>query len=267
MMTLINFREIIPGKHWYRRIALLAVAWFFLCLAVGAPAQLLVVVLKPLLPQLQLHNVDGGFWRGSAGASFWQQGDKVIALGKTEWDINPWSLLWLHPSAHISTHYDEQYVESRVRVSPWGGLALRDLSAAVPVQLIGFWVPVPAKGLLALKLQAVDIAHARVIAATGDAYWQRAQWQWGNQWLGLGDYRCALQVDKSGSLHCALQSQGALAGNGDVSIDFKQNNWSADLRVQAAPALPEDFRQMVTAMLGTQPNAQGQLQIKRSGHW
>lgn len=266
-MNLINFSEIIPAKRWHRRIALIAAAWFFLCLAVGAPAQLLVVILKPLLPQLQLQNVDGGFWRGSAGEGFWRQGDKVIALGKTEWEINPWSLLWLHPSAHISTRYGEQFVDTRVRVSPLGRLALRDMSAAVPVRLIGSWVPLPAKGLLALKLKAADISRAQVISATGDIYWQQAQWQWGNQWLGLGDYRCTLQIEKSGDLHCAVQGQGALAGNGDVRVDFKQKNWSADLRAQAAPALPEDFRHMLTAMLAAQPDAQGQLQVKRSGRW
>lgn len=266
-MKTINISEIFPAAVSRRRIWLAAILWFSFCLASTAPAQLLAVLLKPLLPQLQLQNVDGNFWRGSASQAFWLQGDKVIALGKTDWQINPWSLLWLHPSAHIATHYGEQFVDTQVRLSPLGRIALRSTTAAVPAQFISYWLPLPAKGLVALKLTAADISRQRVLAASGDIYWQQAQWQWGTQWVSLGDYRCALQIESAGDMHCALQGQGALGGNGDIHIDVAKKVWATDLKLKLAPTLPDEFRQMLTALLATQPDAQGQMQIKKDGHW
>jgi hypothetical protein len=262
-----NISAIFPAAVSRRRIWLAVILWFLVCLASTAPAQLLVLLLKPLAPQLQLQDVDGNFWRGSASQAFWSQRDKVVALGKTDWQINPWSLLWLHPSAHVATHYGEQFIDTQVRVSPLGRIALRDTTAAVPAQFIGYWLPLPAQGLVALKLAAADISRQRLLAANGDIYWQQAQWQWGRHWLALGDYRCALRIETAGDLHCALQGQGALGGGGDISADFNKKIWAADLKLKVASSLPDEFRQMLTALLAAQPDAQGQMQIKKDGHW
>lgn len=266
-MNSIKIDELFPLVAWRRRAIWGAAVWFMLCLLWGAPAQLLVVMLKPIAPQLQLQAVDGGFWNGAAGQAFWQQDGKVIALGKAEWHINPWSLLWLHPSAHISTSYGEQFVDTRVRLSPLGRIALRDTTAAIPAQLIGYWLPLPARGLLAVKLAHAEFSRQRLYSAAGDIYWQQAQWQWGPRWLVLGDYRCALRMEAAGDLHCALQGQGALGGGGDVAIDFNKKNWSADLKLKADEKLPEDFRQTITVMLTATPDTQGQLLVKRNGRW
>jgi hypothetical protein len=259
--------DILPARNWCRRAWLIAVLWLLICLAATAPAQLLVVVLKPLVPQLQLHNVDGGFWRGSAAQAYWQQDGKVIALGKAEWQLNPWSLFWLHPSARVATHYGEQFFDARVRLSPLGSVALRDANAALPAQLLGLWLPLPARGQFALKIAAVDIARQQLRAVNGDVYWQQAQWQWGQRWLRLGDYRGALRMDKTGELHCALTGQGALAGSGDIGLDFNKKIWSADLSIKPEATLPEEFRQTITVMLAAKPDAQGQLHVQKNGSW
>ncbi|MDB6061040.1 MAG: hypothetical protein JWM78_1143 [Verrucomicrobiaceae bacterium] len=267
MMNTISLAEFFPSHVWRRRAIGIAALWFFICLSWTAPAQLLVAILKPLAPALQLQDVDGGFWNGSAGQAFWQQDGKTIALGKTEWHINPWSLLWLHPSAHIATNYGEQFIDTRAQISPLGRVVLRDTSAAIPAQLIGNWLPLPAKGQLALKLARAEFSRQQLIAANGDIYWQQAQWQWGAHWLALGDYRCALHLENAETLHCALQGQGALTGNGDIAVDFNKRNWSADLKIKLEPSLPQEFRQTVTVMLAAKADPQGQLQVQRNGQW
>ena len=256
-----------PVAAWRRRAIGAAAVWFFVCLLWGAPAQLLAAMLKPLLPQLQLLAIDGGFWNGSAGQAFWQQDGKVMALGKIEWQLSPGSLLWLHPSAHIATRYGEQFVDTHIRFSPRGRIVLYDTSAAIPVQLVGYWLPLPAKGLLDVKLARAEFSRRRVDKAEGDIYWQQAQWQWGAQWLALGDYRCTLHMETAGDLHCVLQGQGALAGTGDVEIDFNKKNWSAAARLKPDAKLPEDFRQTVAALLAVKVDAQNQWQIRRNGSW
>jgi len=39
------------------------------------------------------------------------------------------------------------------------------------------------------------------------------------------------------------------------------------LQIKAEPSLPDDFRQSLQLMLAAQPDAQGKIAIKRSGHW
>ena len=256
-----------PRRVLHRRIGALALVWFLCCLAWSAPAQLLVLVLQPLLPQLQLQNVSGGFWHGSAAQAYWGPHDKVIALGKLEWRIAPWSLLWLHPQADVSTRYGEQSVEMRARLSPLGRIVLRDASAALPAQVLGYWLPLPAAGTLALNLKRAEFTDTDLLAVDGELHWQRAQWQWGNGWLMLGDYRCVLRTEGPDKLQCALRGQGALAGNGTLAIDSNDHSWSADLKVKMHSELPPEFRQTVTMLLAGKADANGELQVQRSGRW
>jgi hypothetical protein len=153
------------GNRRYRRYVIGAAAvWFFSCLLWTAPASLMVAVLKALTPQLELQITEGSFWRGRAGAAFWRQGEQRFALGNIEWQLSPWSLLWLHPSAHITTNYGQQFIDARVRLSPLGTVQLRDARAALPVSALAHWLPMPAEGLLGLNLTRATIAHREEFA-------------------------------------------------------------------------------------------------------
>lgn len=250
-----------------RRVISVVVLWLLACLLWFAPAQLLVSLLRPLLPPLQLQGVEGGFWSGSAQQAFWQRDGKLVALGKLDWQINPWSLLWLHPAAHIATSYGEQFIDTRLRLLPFGGVALRDTSAAMPAQLLGHFLPLPTRGLLALKLEQAELTRQGVRSISGDVYWQRAQWQVDQRWLALGDYQCTLQMTAPDQLHCALRGQGALSGAGDIAVDFAKKIWSADVTIKPDASLPAEFRQTLSAMLAAPLDAQGQLLLKRHGNW
>ncbi|HET8711301.1 MAG TPA: type II secretion system protein N, partial [Spongiibacteraceae bacterium] len=257
-------------RRWRRRVLLAAALWFLWCLSYNAPATLFESLAHKLLPQLHLQNVSGSFWNGSATQAFWLQGpqsNQAIALGSVEWHLQPWSLLWLHPSAHVATKYGEQFVDARVQVSPLGKVTLSNTSAALPASLLSNWAPIPARGQIALKLERAALSHAQVTGLNGALYWQQAQWQWSSRWLALGDYRCELTMPASQQIRCALQGQGQLALDGAVDVDTKAQNWAVQLQVKAAESLPEDFRRSLQLMLATQPDAQGRFAVKRSGHW
>ncbi len=259
-------------RRWRKRALIAAIVWFFICLLYSAPAALFTALARMLAPQLQLQNVAGSFWNGSAAQAFWQQNEgqqnnQTFALGSIEWHLQPWSLLWLHPSAHITMTYGEQFADARLRVSPLGQLTLTNTSAALPAALLSNWAPIPARGQIALKLDRAELSRAQIHGLQGALYWQQAQWQWNSHWLALGDYRCALSMPASQQIHCGVQGQGALDIDGAVDVDAGAHKWSLQLQVKMASSLPEDFRQSLQLMLAAQPDAQGKYAVKRSGHW
>lgn len=262
-----NETNFLFDRRWRRRVIIVSVLWFLLCLLYGAPAMLFDAMLRKFIPALQLHNVSGSFWNGSAAQAFWQQGDRVIALGSLEWHLQPWSLLWLHPSARVATNYGEQFVDTRVRISPLGQIVLTETSAALSATLLSNWVPAGARGQFALKLERAEFSRAQVSELRGTLYWQQAQWQWNSHWLALGDYRCDLTSSGAQKMQCALQGQGALALDGIIGIDSREHAWSAQLQVAMNSSLPEDFRQGLQVLLASQPDAQGKYSIKREGRW
>jgi len=253
-----------------RRLAIAAASiWFFGCLLWTAPASLLVALLKPIAPQLELQIPEGGFWRGRAGAAFWHNNDQRFALGAVEWQLSPWSLLWLHPGAHITANYGQQFIDANVRLSPLGAVQLRDVRAALPVAALAHWLPMPADGLLGLKLARVEIARRdpQVRELQGEASWQQAAWQWSSRWVALGDYSCQLEMKESARIHVVLQGQGALAASGEATVNLKDKDYALQLLLSPAASLPQEFRDGLGLFLGGQRDAQGHWQINRNGKW
>jgi hypothetical protein len=258
--------------HWRKRVLIAALVWFLMCLFYGAPATLFAALLRSIAPQLQLQNVSGSFWNGNAAEVFWlqnggQQNNQTIALGSIEWHLQPWSLLWLHPSAHITANYGEQFVDATIRLSPLGAVTLNKTSAALPATLLSNWLPIPARGQIALKLDRAELSRTQLRTMQGVLYWQQAQWQWNAHWLALGDYRCELTMPAAQKVHCGVQGQGALALDGAIDVSISERSWLMQLQVKAAPSLPDDFRQSLQLMLAGEPDAQGNVMVKRNGRW
>lgn len=260
--------QFVFDRRWRKRALIASIIWFLVCLLYSAPATLFSSLVRKFVPQLQFQNVSGSFWNGDVAQAFWvQPNGQVIALGNLEWHLQPWSLLWLHPSGHVSTHYGEQFIDTRLRISPFGQLALTQTSGALPAALLSNWAPIAARGQIALKLDRAELSRAQVEAIQGTFYWQQAQWQWNTHWLALGDYRCELTMPAAQQLRCAVQGQGLLAIDGAVDANTKERNWSTQLQVKIDPALPEDFRQSLQLMLAAQPDAQGEFSVTRNGRW
>lgn len=254
----------------YRRRAIaVAVLWFVGCLAWTAPAALMAMLLKPLAPQLQLQMLEGGFWQGRAGAAFWQQGEQRFALGRLEWKLSPLSLLWLHPGAQISTSYGEQFVDAHVRVSPLGTLQLRDLRAALPVAALTHQLPVRVEGLLGLRMKRVELGlrTLQLRELDGEIQWQRAATQWGSNWVALGDYTGIVTTPEKKQMRVQLDGKGALAANGEVTLNIVDKSYALQLVLTPAATLPQELRDGAGAMLGGQRDAQGRWQVKRDGKW
>jgi hypothetical protein len=256
-----------PAQAQRRRLVIgMALLWFACCLLWSAPAALFAVIAQRAAP-LQLVAVSGSFWRGRAGQAYLLLGDQRVALGSVAWRVEPWSLLWLHPGAHISTAYGEQFIDARVRFSPLGNWQLRALRAAAPLQLAGHWLPLPARGVIALNIARADLAGGQLRALQGEVQWQRAGWQWRGRWLPLGNYRAQLQLQNAAQLQGALRADGAFAGSGEIAVDLHKKHYRWQMQLTPAAALPADFRDGAAALLAVERAGQGRWLIRRSGGW
>lgn len=257
------------GSRRQRRAAtVVAVLWFIACVAWQAPASLMATLLGAAVPQLELQAVSGSLWHGRAGSAFWRDGERRFALGTLEWQLSPWSLLWLHPSAHVAANYGEQFVDARVRLSPLGSLQLRDARAALPVGALTRSLPLRIDGLLGLRLERVEVdREQRLRALQGVVQWQRASTLWGSRWVALGDYVCNATTPQSGQLNLQLEGSGALAANGTATLDLDARGYAVQLALTPAASLPQELREGIGPVLGATRDAQGRLQVQREGKW
>jgi len=255
-----------PGSR-RRRLAMIAAGlWFFACLLYSAPAQLFA-----LLAQsggvLQLGHVEGSFWQGRADEAYIVLPDqRTVALGALQWRLQPLSLLWLHPRAHIAARYGEQFLDADVRIAPTGTVLLRNVRAGVPLAAFNDWLLLPAQGDLAIDLAELELSRSELRRVQGHLSWLGASWQWNMNWLTLGDYQCRLRMSAAAQLQCALQGGSALGLKGEVLVDLKQRQYALQAQVNATDSLPQDFRVGLSLLLGGR-DSHGPWPLSRKGHW
>lgn len=262
-----------------RRWLVAALLWFLVCLVTLAPASAAVRLLTWRLPQLELAAVEGSFWQGRAGQAFWRIGNQRIALGRLDWNLSGWSLLWLHPSAHVSAEWGEQIVSTDLRVSPLGTVTLRDTRAALPVELVKIWAPIPARGTLTLALDRAEFDRDGLRELKGNGEWRRAQWQWGARWLALGDYQFSVNTDRqfsantdsNGAIAGSIKGAGDIGANGNFTFDARARRYGVQTKLTVSRGLPQEFRDSLIFLLGAKPQPDATpgaplvLQLERSG--
>jgi hypothetical protein len=256
-----------------RCLIVAALLWFVAALLALAPAAAAVRLLRWGAPQLELAAVDGSFWHGSAGQAFLNLGNQRVALGRLEWQLNGWSLLWLHPSAKISAEWGDQILDARLRVGPFGDVNVRELRAVMPVELVKIWAPVPARGALGVNIDAVDFNRQSLQSLRGKIDWRRAQWQWGDRWLMLGDYQFDMQTH-DGVLDGKIAGGSDLAATGAFTAHLEKRTYEINAQLSASRGLPQEFRDSLVFLLRAQPQnpnaGAGEpvvLKLQRGGTW
>lgn len=240
-------------KRWRRGLIVAATVWLLACLLAFAPARVAARLFQLALPQLELGALSGSFWQGSAGQTYLTMGSQRLALGRLDWQLNAWSLLWLHPSAHVTAVWGEQLFDTNLRISPTGTLTLRETRAVFPVTLTRLWLPLPARGNIGLRVSAASFSRRGLQDLTGEISWQRAQWQWGERWLALGEYQLQLHTEGESKLLGAFDGKGDLSGGGKVVIDLAQRQYQIDAQLAASRGLPQEFRDSLVFLLGAKP--------------
>lgn len=159
-------------KRWHG-IAIGLVA-YLLFLVINAPAARVLPLLQPLLPAVQLRNVDGTVWSGS---SAWALAGPV-QLQAVRWKFRPFALLTGKTEIALNGQLQGRTLQARIGKHWFGGPYLRDLQGLVPVQELLTWMQVGqvgAQGNLELSLDEVRWSDARIPAIAGLMTWLPAR--------------------------------------------------------------------------------------------
>lgn len=142
-------------------------------------------------------------------------------LGPATWRLNPFSLLWLHPSLNLQLDAP-LLARGDLRLSPFGSAHFSDWRATGEVSalaaLAGYSF-LPVGGQLGLALEHLSIAGPLPDSLAGTADLLNLQWQLGRQKLDLGDVHADLETVDGEHVATLSAPRGPLDLEGTARID------------------------------------------------
>jgi hypothetical protein len=159
---------------------------FSLALVARAPARLLGLVVPAA--QLQLDGLAGTVWNGTASRCVLRLPQGALHLGAVRWSLHPTSLLSLSPRLDVASHWGAQRLEGEVRFGLGGDIALRDLEARVPAELVQRFAPLAVDGDLSAQIAELELRDGLPHRADGRLVWEDAGFQSPRGRIPLGTY-------------------------------------------------------------------------------
>ena len=164
-------------KRWLVLAGVLALLAGTLLLA---PAEWLAAKAVPDNAPIKLLGVSGELRRGRIQQIELSQLRPPKQLGPARWQLNPFSLLWLHPS--LSLELDAPLLaRGKLHLSPLGSAHFHDWRAtgevADLVALAGYSF-LPVSGKLGLNIEQLDISGPLPDSVAGTAQLLNLQWKW-----------------------------------------------------------------------------------------
>ncbi|MCV6604951.1 MAG: type II secretion system protein N [Porticoccaceae bacterium] len=171
----------------WKKALLLGVLLLLLNLVIQAPAHLIQWFLPQQLT-FQASHYQGSLWKGSARQLVVGAQGATVALDSLQWRLKPLSLLTFSPTAEVALKQAGSEILSGELQwqggQRWGG---EHLELALPASTVGrYTVGYPLAGQLSLQLAQVQGEGLRIASINGNASWQQARLNMGNQWLDLG---------------------------------------------------------------------------------
>lgn len=145
-----------------RRLLLLTVLTVVVALVVSFPARVAYKWLSP--PLLKINGIQGTVWKGNARA-FSTNG---VYLQDLEWKMHPLKLLVGQAHYDVSGSPISGFFESEVIVGLGGTVTLRNLTAAVPLQMVEGAAKIAGlRGQANLKFERLELTAGRATAIDG----------------------------------------------------------------------------------------------------
>lgn len=199
-------------------------------LLMGLLAQIPARALAWLAPApLLMEGLSGSLWSGQAARVQWHWGDKTLLLGRLNWSVNPFSLLWLHPSGSIESVWGGQVIRADVIVSPTGRITFDSVTLRADAALLNNVAPLFVGGRFEADLDQLVWSGQDIESMQGRLLWRQAVWQTRTGDVALGDYVAEIREHPQGSRAEVLTLSGPLQVAGQV--DLQSSSYQIDLQL------------------------------------
>lgn len=236
-------------------------------LVINVPAR----VMAWLLPdEVNLSGLSGTFWSGEAVRSWVMVDGQAVMLGKVQWRISPWRLLWSTP-LEVSAEWGDQLLRTRLGVGITGQWVFRDTSIAFHLDALRALMPLYLGGRVTGEFDAIGLSHDGLEEVRGRVNLHNTAWTARSGNIPLGSYRVDVgpgaertEVDDpdGGEANSVgvrdikgvvRTEEGSLVLNGIVTLSGAR--YSIDLNATGPVARDESFRRAVSVL--ATPSATG----------
>lgn len=229
-----------------------------------APAAWLSAKLLPENAHVRLLGVSGEVRGGRIQQIELSQLRPPKQLGPARWQLNPFSLLWLHPSLTLEISAPV-LARGQLSLSPFGSAHFSDWRATGDVAelaaLAGYSF-LPVRGQVGLALDHLDVSGPLPDSVAGTADLLSLQWQLGRQVLELGDVHANLATVEGEHIATLSAPRGPLDLEGTARIDA-EGRYDVNVRIKPKADAPQ---QLVNLLRGLgRPDSQAWYTLRYRG--
>ena len=226
-------------RHW----RILALFVFVALLSSQIPAR---AISRFLPDDLRLTGVSGTIWSGSAARAWVEIDQKPLMLGRVQWRLQPWLMLWGAPLS-ISSVWGQQAMRARLGYRPGGSIALHDVAFTLDTQLLRAFFPLYLGGAASGEFARIAIDEGHIIDAEGVVRLLRGVWTARSGNILLGDYQIDfLSADTrgAGTVGAIKTIAGALMLSGELSATL--TDYQIAVEATGPLARDESFRRAMS---------------------
>ena len=226
-------------RHW----RILAVFVFATLLVSQIPAR---AISRVLPDDVTLTGISGTIWSGRAARAWVEIDQQPLMLGRVQWRLQPWRILWGAPLS-LSSVWGQQSLRAQLSYRLDGSIVLQDAEFTVNTQLFKAFFPLYLGGALSGEFAQIAIDEGHVVNAEGVVRLRRGVWTARSGNIPLGDY----QIDFSSADTAGAGTIGALktiAGSLELSGNLSATLTNYQIAVEATGPVARDgsFRQAMS---------------------
>ena len=236
------------SQHW----RILAVFVFMTLLLSQVPAR---AISRVLPDDVTLTGISGTIWSGHAARAWVEIDQQPLMLGRVQWQLQPWRILWGAPLS-LSSVWGQQALRAQLSYRPDGSIVLQDAAFNLNTQLFKAFFPLYLGGALSGEFAQIAIDEGHVVNAEGVVRLLRGVWTARSGNIPLGDY----QIDFYSADTAGVGTVGVLktiAGSLELSGNLSATLTDYQIAVEATGpvARDESFRQAMSMI--AMPNQDG----------
>ena len=229
-------------------------------LVINVPAR----VMTWFLPgEVNLSGLSGTVWSGEAVRSWVMVDGRAVILGKVQWRISPWRLLWSTP-LRVSAEWGDQLLSTRLGVGITGKWIFRDTGIAFHLDALRALMPLYLGGRVTGEFDAIGLSHDSLEEVRGRVNLHNTAWTARSGHIPLGSYRVDVgpgvdrtQLDDPDGREVnsvgvrdikgvVSTEDGSLVLNGTVTLSGAR--YRIDLNATGPVARDESFRRAVSVL-------------------